>query len=82
MPKKLSIIVANENNKLVSTRAQISWQVCIDYRKLNSINWKDHFPLPFINQMLEHLAGHAYYSFLDGYLDVTKSLLLVRTKRK
>jgi len=41
--------------------------VCIDYRKLNSATRKDHFPLPFIDQMVERLAGHAYYCFLDGY---------------
>jgi hypothetical protein len=41
--------------------------VCIDYRKLNSATRKDHFPLPFIVQMVERLAGHAYYCFLDGY---------------
>ena len=33
------------------------WQVCIDYRKLKSTTRKDHFPLPFIDQMLERLAG-------------------------
>ena len=39
----------------------------IDHRKLNSMTRKDHFCLPFIDQMLEHLAGHAYYFFLDSY---------------
>ena len=43
------------------------WRVCIDYRKLNSATRKDHFPLPFIDQMLERIAGHAFYYFLDGY---------------
>ena len=42
-------------------------RVCIDYRKLNAATRKDHFPLPFIDQMLERLAGHEYYCFLDGY---------------
>ena len=28
---------------------------------------KDHFPLPFIDQMLERLAGRAFYCFLDGF---------------
>jgi hypothetical protein len=41
--------------------------VCIDYRKLNIVTRKDHFPLPFIDQMVERLASHAYYCFLDCY---------------
>uniref|UniRef100_A0A2N9JAZ1 Reverse transcriptase domain-containing protein n=1 Tax=Fagus sylvatica TaxID=28930 RepID=A0A2N9JAZ1_FAGSY len=44
-----------------------SWRMCIDYRKLNSATRKDHFPLPFIDQILERVAGHKYYCFLDGY---------------
>jgi len=51
----------------VPTRVQIGWRVCIDYRKLNVVTRKDHFSLPFIDQMHERLAIHAYYYFLDGY---------------
>nr|GEY81819.1 reverse transcriptase domain-containing protein [Tanacetum cinerariifolium] len=43
------------------------WRVCIDYRKLNEATCKDHFPLPFMDQMLERLAGNRYYCFLDGF---------------
>ena len=43
------------------------WRVCIDYRKLNKATRKYHFPLPFIDQMLDRLAGHEFYCFLDGY---------------
>lgn len=69
VPKKLGIrVVRNEENELVPTRVQTGWRVCIDYRKLNSATRKDHFPLPFIDQMLERLAGYFYYCFLDGYL--------------
>ncbi|KAL4377940.1 hypothetical protein GQ457_02G027150 [Hibiscus cannabinus] len=39
----------------------------MDYRKLDEATKKDHFPLPFIDQMLDQLAGKAYYCFLDGY---------------
>ncbi|GJT99811.1 reverse transcriptase domain-containing protein [Tanacetum coccineum] len=39
----------------------------IDYRKLNEATRKDHFPLPFMDQMLERLAGNEYYCFLDGF---------------
>ncbi|RDX78528.1 hypothetical protein CR513_41190, partial [Mucuna pruriens] len=44
-----------------------SWQVCIDYRKLNQATSKDHFPLPFIDQVLERLAGMSHCCFLDGF---------------
>ncbi|XP_058216628.1 uncharacterized protein LOC131327478 [Rhododendron vialii] len=68
VPKKSGVtVVKNEDNELVPTRVQTGWRVCIDYRKLNSMTRKDHFPLPFIDQMLERLAGHEYYCFLDGY---------------
>jgi hypothetical protein len=53
--------------ELVPTRVQSGWRICIDYRKLNTATWKDNFPLPFIDQMVERLAGHEYYCFLDGY---------------
>uniref|UniRef100_A0A803QRD8 Reverse transcriptase n=1 Tax=Cannabis sativa TaxID=3483 RepID=A0A803QRD8_CANSA len=68
VPKKLGItVVKNEDNDLVPIRMQVGWRVCIDYLKLNAATRKDHFPLPFIDQMLERLAGHPYYCFLDGY---------------
>ncbi|CAN6560251.1 unnamed protein product [Malus baccata var. baccata] len=68
VPKKFGVtVVKNAENKLVPTRIQAGWRVCIDYRKLNATTRKDHFPLPFIDQMLERLTGHSFYCFLDGY---------------
>ncbi|GJY84050.1 hypothetical protein Tco_0497426, partial [Tanacetum coccineum] len=68
VPKKGGItVVKNEDNELISTRLVIGWRVCIDYRKLNDATRKDHFPLPFMDQMLERLAGNEYYCFLDGF---------------
>nr|GEU31407.1 reverse transcriptase domain-containing protein [Tanacetum cinerariifolium] len=68
MPKKGGmIVVANENNMLIPTRLVTGWRVCIDYRKLNDATRKDHFPLPFMDQMLERLAGNKFYCFLDGF---------------
>ena len=43
------------------------WRVCIDYRRLNEVTRKDHFPLPFMDQLLERISGHPFYCFLDGY---------------
>nr|GFC22630.1 reverse transcriptase domain-containing protein [Tanacetum cinerariifolium] len=57
----------NEENELIPTRLVTSWRVCIDYRKLNEATRKDHFPFPFMDKMLERLAGNEYYCFLDGF---------------
>nr|GEX09983.1 reverse transcriptase domain-containing protein [Tanacetum cinerariifolium] len=59
--------VENEENELILTRLVTGWHVCIDYRKLNEATRKDHFSLPFMDQMLERLAGNEYYCFLDGF---------------
>ncbi|GJX62964.1 reverse transcriptase domain-containing protein [Tanacetum coccineum] len=68
VPKKGGItVVANEENELISTRLVTGWRVCIDYRKLNEATRKDHFPLPFMDQMLERLARNEFYCFLDGF---------------
>nr|GEV05200.1 reverse transcriptase domain-containing protein [Tanacetum cinerariifolium] len=60
-------VVENEKNKLIPTHLVTGWRVCIDYRKLNEATRKDHFPLPFMDQMLKRLAGNQYYCFLDGF---------------
>nr|GEV53616.1 reverse transcriptase domain-containing protein [Tanacetum cinerariifolium] len=60
-------IVENEENELIPTRLVTGWRVCIDYGKLNKAPRKDHFPLSFMDQMLERLAGNEYYCFLDGF---------------
>ncbi|GJV24180.1 hypothetical protein Tco_1376875 [Tanacetum coccineum] len=60
-------VVANEENELIPTRLVTWWRVCIDYRKLNEATRKDHFPLPFMDQMIERLAGNEFYCFLDGF---------------
>nr|GEU73912.1 retrovirus-related Pol polyprotein [Tanacetum cinerariifolium] len=68
VPKKGGItVVENKNNELIPTRLVTGWRVCIDYRKLNYATRKDHFPLPFMDQMLERLAGNEFYCFLDGF---------------
>nr|GEU73768.1 DNA-directed DNA polymerase [Tanacetum cinerariifolium] len=64
---KLSNIKENEENELIPTRLVMGWRVCIDYLKLNEATHKDHFPLPFMEQMLERLAGNEYYCFLNGF---------------
>ena len=60
-------MIINEKNELLPTRTVTGWRICIDYRRLNKVTRKDHFPLPFIDQMLDRLAGNDYFCFLDGY---------------
>ncbi|GJT41573.1 reverse transcriptase domain-containing protein [Tanacetum coccineum] len=68
VPKKSGItVVINKNDELVPIRTVTGWRVCIDYRKLNEATAKDHFPLPFMDQMSERLAGNKYFCFLDGF---------------
>ena len=67
VPKKGGMtVVTNEKNELIPTRTMTGWRVCIDYHKLNEATRKDHFPLPFIDQMLDRLAENDFYCFLDG----------------
>ncbi|KAJ9562175.1 hypothetical protein OSB04_007335 [Centaurea solstitialis] len=68
VPKKGGMtVIKNDRGELISTRPVTGWRMCIDYRKLNLATRKDHFPLPFIDQMLERLAKHSYFCYLDGY---------------
>src|SRR5947199_2672169 len=68
VPKKGGMtVIKNEKNELIPTRTVTGWRMCIDYRKLNTATRKDHFPLPFIDQMLEGLANHSFFCYLDGY---------------
>ncbi|XP_042410134.1 uncharacterized protein LOC121999533 [Zingiber officinale] len=61
------MVIKNESNDLIPTRTVTGWRMCIDYRKINKETRKDHFPLPFIDEMLERLAKHSYFCYLDGY---------------
>ena len=74
VPKKgVMAVVPNERNELIPIRTVIGWRVCINYRKLNEAIRKDRFPLPFLDKMLEWVAGHMFYCFLDGkssYLEI------------
>ncbi|CAM8884756.1 unnamed protein product [Rhodiola kirilowii] len=68
VPKKSGITVEEDTEgNMITTRIKNGWRMCIDYRKLNAVTRKDHFPLPFIDQMLDRLAGKPYFCFLDGF---------------
>ena len=68
VPKKGRITVVQvENSDQIATRVVNAWRVCMDYRKLNKATRKDHFSLPFLDQLLYRIAGYMFYCFLDGY---------------
>jgi hypothetical protein len=68
LPKKGGMTaVRNDKNELIPQHTVTGWSMCIDYRKLSQATKKDHFPLPFIDEMLERLAKHSFFCFLDGY---------------
>ena len=75
-------VIRNEKNELIPTRTMTGWRVCIDYRKLNTTTRKDHYPLPFIDQMLDRLAGHPYFCFLDGYSSYNQIAIALEDQEK
>jgi hypothetical protein len=60
-------VIHNEKNELISQWIVTDWRMCINYQKLNNATQKDHFSLPFIGEMLERLANHSFFRYLDGY---------------
>ena len=69
IPKKGGVsVVTNQNNDLVPTRVVIGYGMCVDFKKLDKYTKKDHYPLPFINEILERLANNSYFCYLEGIL--------------
>jgi len=73
-------VITNEKNELIPTRTITGLRMCIDYRKLNSMARKDHFPLPF--QILERVTGHEFYCFLDGYSGYNQIEIAIEDQEK
>ncbi len=68
VPNKGGItVVPNDKDELIPQRIVTCYRMVIDLRKLNKATRKDHYPLPFIDQMLERLSKHTHFCFLDGY---------------
>ena len=83
VPKKGGFtVIRNEKNELIPTRIRTRWRVCINYRKLNTTTRKDHYPLPSINQMLDKLAGHPHYYFLNGYSGYNHIAIVLEDQEK
>ena len=75
-------LIRNEKNELLSTRTVTGWRICIDYRKLNTTTRKDHYPLPFLDQMLDRFVGHSHYCFLDGYSGYNQIMVDLKDQEK
>jgi hypothetical protein len=52
------VIVPKKNGK---------WRICKDFREMKKDTYRDYFPLPFIDQVLDTLSRKRYFSFLDGF---------------
>ena len=75
-------MVENKNKELVQKWLSTKIRVSINYRKLNADTRKDHFPLSFIDQMVERLAGHEYYYFLDSYSGYNQISIALKYQEK
>ena len=83
VPKKGGFtVIRNEKNELIPIITVIGWRVCIDYRKLNTATRKDHYPLLFIDQMLDKLAENFRLCFLDGYSSYNQNSITSKDQEK
>ena len=51
---------------VVTPKKNGKWQICVDYKPLNAATKRDHFPLPFQDEILNEVAGHERYMVCDG----------------
>ncbi|KAK1664420.1 hypothetical protein QYE76_052579 [Lolium multiflorum] len=83
VPKKGGItVVPNDNDELIPQRVVVGYRMCIDYRKVNKVTKKDHYPLPFIDQMLERLSKSTHFCFLDGYSGFSQIAVRAKDQEK
>ena len=83
VPKKGGItVVPNDNDELIPQRVVVGYRMCIDFRKVNKVTKKDHYPLPFIDQMLERLSKNTHFCFLDGYSGFSQIAVRAKDQEK
>ena len=83
VPKKGGItVVPNDENELIPQRIVTCYRMVIDYRKLNKATRKDHYHLPFIDQMLERLSKHTHFASLMDTLVFHKYMFLNLIKKR
>jgi hypothetical protein len=76
------VVISNEKNELITQWTITGWRMCIDYRKLNKATQKDHFPQPFIDEMLERLAKHSFFYYLEWREKAYHSAKLYKERTK
>ncbi|KAK1631350.1 hypothetical protein QYE76_005665 [Lolium multiflorum] len=83
VPKKGGMtVVPNDNDDLIPQRIVVGYRMCIDFRKVNKVTKKDHYPLPFIDQMLERLSKNTHFCFLDGYSGFSQIAVKAKDQEK
>ncbi|KAK1607213.1 hypothetical protein QYE76_030886 [Lolium multiflorum] len=75
-------VVPNDNDELIPQRIVVGYRMCIDFRKVNKVTKKDHYPLPFIDQMLERLSKNTHFCFLDGYSGFSQIAVKAKDQEK
>ena len=48
-------------------KANGKWRMCIDFTDLNNACWKDSFPLPRIDQLMDSTAGLKLFTLMDTF---------------
>ena len=52
---------------VVTPKKNGKWRVCVDYKPLNAATKRDHFPLPFQDEIFNEVASHERYTVCNGY---------------
>jgi hypothetical protein len=68
------IVVVSKKNK--------QFQICMDFQKLNATTKNDPYPLPFMEEVLDMVAGHEVYLFFDGFLGYHQIIITLEDKCK
>ena len=80
--KAVLLVVPNDKNEVIPQRIVTGYRMVIDFRKLNKATTKDHYPFPFVDQMLERLSKHTHFCFLDGYFGFPQILVSKEDQEK
>ena len=75
-------IIMGKNDEMIPSRLVVGWRVCADYWKLNAITRKDHFSLPFLDQLLEQKIDYEFYYFLDGFSSYNQRVIIPEDQEK